>query len=233
MKLLVSVSELENGKSRQLFPLQCEHCGSTFHRHKNQIQSVLAGSSDRNFKYCSYRCRHLHKGQLVECQCRQCGSHFDKRLAEIKKHPNHFCTSSCAGKYNAANKTTGNRRSKLEIWLEEQLGLQYSTLPIDYNKTSAIGAELDIYIPSLKLAFELNGIFHYEPIFGEQKLGQIQQRDKNKFAACQDQNISLCIIDVSRIKYHKPKTAQPILDIITKIINEKLVGAERFQLSCP
>jgi len=44
----------------------------------------------------------------------------------------------------------------------------YPDLVIHFNKKDAINSELDIYIPSLKLAFELNGIFHYEPIFGKE-----------------------------------------------------------------
>ena len=75
-----------------------------------------------------------------------------------------------------------------------------------------------IYIPSLRLAFELNGIFHYEPIFGQDRLDKIQSNDGNKFQRCQEQGISLCIIDTSKQTYVKESTSQPFLDIILDII---------------
>lgn len=74
----------------------------------------------------------------------------------------------------------------------------------------------------MKLAFELNGIFHYEPIFGESKLNKIQQNDINKFQKCQENRISLCIIDTSSQKYVKEQTSIKFLNIIKEIIDNKL-----------
>ena len=74
----------------------------------------------------------------------------------------------------------------------------------------------------MKLAFELNGIFHYEPIFGNEKLSKIQKNDTNKFLKCQEKNISLCIIDTSSQKYFKEQTSKKFLDIITNIIDQKM-----------
>jgi hypothetical protein len=73
----------------------------------------------------------------------------------------------------------------------------------------------------MKLAFELNGIFHYESIYGEAKLHQIQNNDKRKFQACLERGIELCIIDSSNLKYFKESNAKPYLDIIINIINKK------------
>lgn len=146
---------------------------------------------------------------------------FERVPAEIKDR--NFCSRSCAATYNNKNKTTGTRRSKLEIWLENQLPLLYPEIEFHFNKKDAIGSELDIYIPALSLAFELNGIFHYEPIYGDRKLGQIQENDQNKFQSCITNDISLCIIDVSQFKHFKPDKAQKYLDIINNIIKERLL----------
>lgn len=160
----------------------------------------------------------------VKCSCKFCNKKIIKRYSQHKKSLNHFCNSSCAASYNNSNKTKGTRVSKLEIYLQEQLTKLYPTLEIHYNRKDAINSELDIYIPSLKLAFELNGIFHYEPIFGESKLEQIQNNDSRKYQACIEKGISLCVIDSSGLKYFKEENAKKYLDIVIKIIEENPRG---------
>jgi hypothetical protein len=144
--------------------------------------------------------------------------------AKSGKSYNYFCCSSCAATYNNTHKTKGNRKSKLEFYLEKELPLMYPNLEFHFNRKDAINSELDVYVPSLKLAFELNGVFHYEPIFSEIKLQQIQNNDKRKFQACLEQKIELCIIDTSGLKYFKESNAKPYLEIIINIINKKLLG---------
>jgi len=89
-----------------------------------------------------------------------------------------------------------------------------------FNDKTTINSELDIYFPDLKLAFELNGIFHYEPIFSQNKLDQIQNNDNRKFQACIEQGIELCIIDSSSLKYFKESNCKKYLDIIVNIISK-------------
>lgn len=189
---------------------ECLFCNKEFYINTNQ-------------KFCSRTClRNSKPKTLIDVECKNCKTKFKKDLSNVNRSNNHFCSRSCSASYNNKNKTKGNRRSKLEIWLEEQLTNQYPNLLIDFNKKSAIGSELDIYIPSLNVAFELNGLFHYEPIFGVNKLNQIRENDKNKFQKCFENKIDLCIIDTSKQIYVKPSTSQKYLDIITNIINERL-----------
>ena len=82
---------------------------------------------------------------------------------------------------------------------------------------------MDIYIPSLNLAFELNGIFHYEPIYGLDKLTNTQKNDQRKFKLCLENNISLCVIDTTKQIYFKEKSSLEFLKIIQKIIDENLL----------
>lgn len=125
-----------------------------------------------------------------------------------------------AATYNNTHKTHGTRRSKLEPWLEGQLKKLYPDLNMIFNGKDTINSELDIYIPSLKLAFELNGIFHYEPIYGKDKLQSIKNNDTRKFQACIEKGISLCIVDSSQQKRFSPKSSQKYLDIIVNIIED-------------
>ena len=175
---------------------------------------------------CSKTCMGINKITLLSLTCKNCGKAIKRRPSQLKKVKNSFCDNKCAGIYNAKHKTTGNRRAKLELWLEGKLSELYPNLKILFNDTSAIKAELDIYIPSLNLAFELNGIFHYEPIFGEKKLNSTKNNDKRKFQACLEKNIELCIIDTSTQKYFKENTSKIYLDIILKITDNKLLDVQ-------
>lgn len=212
--------QFENAKSIDKLPLECEYCGTIFNRVKKEIKHELKANRGQ-IKYCSQKCAHAIMKLSKTVTCGTCGSQFEKKESELKKTENHFCSHSCHATYMNQHKTTGIRRSKLEIWLEEQLSILYPDLDIKYNNKDAIGSELDIYIPSLNLAFELNGIFHYEPIFGKDKLNRIQENDKSKSKACIDNQIDLCSIDTSGLKYFKPKNAQKFLDIITNILNTR------------
>ena len=99
----------------------------------------------------------------------------------------------------------------------------FPLMEFHFNKRDTINSELDIYVPSLKLAFELNGAFHYEPIFGKEQLEKIQNNDNRKFQACLEKGVELCIIDSSGLGYFKEKNAKPFLDIVVSVITQKLL----------
>ncbi len=220
---LYTQHEFNNAKSMDRLTCKCYYCNLPFVRTKYQIQKIINPNSSHNGKFCSKECQGLSSTTSVKVECKNCSKILFRIPFELKKHPNHFCSRSCSATYNNKNKTHGNRRSKLEQWLEQHLTTLYPNLIIEFNQKSAIGSELDIYIPSLNLAFELNGIFHYEPIYGTNKLDQIQNNDKSKSLACHEAKIDLCIIDTSAQKYVKPSTSQKYLDIIINIINERLL----------
>jgi hypothetical protein len=174
------------------------------------------------FDYCGKQCSSMSQKTGKTYNCKHCNIEIYRTPSELSRPRKFiFCSSSCSAKYWNAHKTTGTRRSKLESWIETELTKQYPNLHIDYNKTDAVNAELDIYIPSLKLAFELNGIFHYEPIFGEEKLISHKTNDERKFQACLGQGIELCIIDTSSQKRFTPQNSARFIGIIIDIINLK------------
>lgn len=207
------------------FELTCCQCGSAYVRDQRVVKWGLKTFAQN---FCSLTCsagyKNRGKSQIVGCA--QCQKQFRKMLNQINKSKsgNHFCCKSCAATYNNTHKKTGTRRSKLEVWLEEHLPSLYPDLKIQFNNKEIINSELDIYIPSLKLAFELNGIFHYEPIYGKEKLAQIQNNDQRKFQACLEKDIELCIVDSSQMKHFTAKKAQMFLQIITSIIDTKISG---------
>jgi len=214
--LLIDIKDLDNYKSRAPIPLECYCCHNTFYKEQHFIKAALKGT--KTLKYCSSSCQSKARitGQIVKCV--QCGNKVFKQVFYLKKKKNLFCSSRCGGLYNTSHKTKGTRRSKLEKYIEKELPKIYSDL-ILYNDRTAILAELDIYIPSLKLAFELNGIFHYEQIYESTPLSDVQRRDKNKMICCFQKGIELCVIDTTSLKYFKEEKARKFLDIIIDIIN--------------
>lgn len=202
--------------------LVCAICSQPIQKTKLQIQRNRFGS--KNFtcksKSCNVSCNPLVKLQ-IEAPCSTCGA-LVKRRAERKgttKSDRVFCNQSCAAKYNNCHKTHGTKRSKLEAWIESELVKLYPNLEFHFNRKDAINSELDIYIPSLKLAFELNGIYHYEPIHGIEKLTTIQNNDSRKLQACIERGISFCTVDTSASKSFKPERDRKYLEIICRVIN--------------
>jgi hypothetical protein len=215
-------TELEFSLAREndKLPCKCKECGDTFYKLKRVIKRTF-NNYDRNIgDFCSKKCIQLSKNKSKIVNCTNCGNEFSKTISQINKSKsgNHFCSKSCAATYNNIHKKYGTRKSKLEVWLEFKLTKLYPNIDFHFNRKDAINSEFDIYIPSLKLGFELNGIYHYEPIHGQDKLSQIQNNDNRKFQVCLEQGIELCIIDTSQQKYFKEKSSLKYLNIIENII---------------
>lgn len=216
------------------YSFECCHCSDVFSilgkYVRYEMKHNFDSKSEKSFKYCSKKCSQLSQIVSVIEQCCQCGKDIEIMPSEKKKSKSGrmFCNRSCSATYHNSHKTTGTRRSKLEVWLESELEKSNSELKIDYNLTTAIEQELDIYLPELKLAIEINGIFHYKPIFGDKKFQRTQATDIKKKINCINSNITLIIIDVSTYNCFKPETAQPFLHAILKIIEAKSIAYHKF-----
>lgn len=198
--------------------ITCDFCKSVVER----PLSVYNRGLKRNQKgyFCSRPC--VHQFNCVERNCSQCSKKIKRSNSQAAKFANSFCSQSCAATYNNTHKTKGIRRSKLEKYLEEQLALLFPNLEIQFNHKKAICSELDIYIPLLKLAIELNGVFHTQPIYGESKLRKIQDNDLVKKEACYIQLITLVSIDTSHQKQFTPESSKEYLNTIVEVIESKL-----------
>lgn len=209
-------TEIIQAKSREVINITCHFCNASFKTTKHHLQTNVKFKKDP-ICFCSPKCKNIFTAKRKYICCATCNTAVIKRNSELRKV--NFCSSSCAAKYHNAHKTKGSKRSKLEAWLEIQLYKQYPNLLFVFNGKEKIKSELDIYIPSLKLAFELNGIFHYEPIYGKEKLKSIQNNDTRKFQACLEHDIELCIIDTSQQKRFTEQSSMKYLDIIKAIID--------------
>jgi hypothetical protein len=197
--------------------VNCIGCNKIIKRYPCELKA-------NNQHWCSHECRYPdNEDKLVSCI--NCESVFKKRNSQCIKSPNHYCSHSCSASYNNTHKTHGTRRSKLEIYLEEQIKEQYPHLELICNQKTAIESELDFYFPELRFAIELNGITHYEPIYGEDKFEKIQNNDKRKVIACYEKDIELAIIDSSTCSYlneaAKMKYKNLVFELLEKVKNRK------------
>jgi len=224
MTPLYTEEEFLSSKNRNKLLLKCENCSKSFFSSKREIVRAKKNSGSKRCCFCCQKCYSYKINGLVYSlvDCKQCKKQFKKFNKEIKRSPNNFCSRSCAATYNNTHKTKGTRVSKLERYLQKNLPLIFPDLKFEFNKKNVIGSELDIYIPCLKLAIELNGIFHYKPIFGEKKLKQIKNNDKKKQTNCLKNNITLKIVDVSELNHYTDSAARPYLDYVKKIIIQNL-----------
>ena len=223
MKELFTEEELESAKNLDKLPLECYECGGTFHAHKRNILQVRRNSHGRAAcKFCSRTCMGAHNITSVEVECAWCQKPVIKRLADLRKSKSgrSFCNSSCSIRYNNANKTKGHRRSKFEVHLEKTLSELYPHLTLETNNRKLVGLELDLFIPELNLAIEVNGITHYKPIYGQEKFERIQKNDEIKKKLLAEKKIDLLVLDISGISHFTPEDAEPFI----QVVKEKVVA---------
>jgi hypothetical protein len=196
----------------------CQQCKIEFYKLPGEIKRTPN-------HFCSRECYN----QYVKCNkylyctdviCLQCNDTFTKKNSEIKKTPSNFCSKSCAASYNNTHKTYGTRRAKLEVFLEEQIKEHYPELELICNQKTAIKSELDFYFPQLRFAIELNGITHYEPIYGVDKFEKIQNNDKRKVIACYERGIELAIIDASSCSYLSANNKEKYKNLVFGLIEQ-------------
>lgn len=181
----------------------CDHCKRESSKHPRQ----QAKYKKRKHEFCSKECSKLFKTTAITKPCGWCNSPTTRVRAEFESSKSGliFCSKSCACSYNNTRKRK-SRRSKCEDLLFTLLEEKYPNFEIIPNDKELLdGYEVDISIPELKLAIEWNGIVHFKPIYGKQKLQKIQSRDAEKLKIANDKNINLIVIPdlVSKEAYVK------------------------------
>jgi hypothetical protein len=191
----------------------CEICKKECYKKRRSKKSV--------YRFCSKECSKIDYSMKhsTKKQCMQCNKNIKVANAELKV--NNFCSRSCSTTYNNCHKTKGTQVSKIEKYIQAILLTMFPTINFKFNDRPTINAELDILLPDYKLAFELNGIFHYEPIYGKEKLDRTKNNDNRKFQACLEHNIELVVIDISSVSYFKIAKIKKYIDIIISLIINK------------
>lgn len=223
MILRCTKEEFDNAKTFDRIPLTCSYkkCSKDFSVLKKSVVDTIRKKGGY-VGYCNLTCQNLDEGKVHHVSCKTCNKMVYKPNKEYIKYKNHFCSSSCAAIHYNKNKKYGIRRSKLEKYIEQVLKENYAELIVLYNSKDIIGTELDIYIPHFKLAIEVNGIFHYEPIYGEEQLKKIQKNDLKKKNKCNAYGIDLHIINARTHSRVDKKTSLKYITQVINIVNSKI-----------
>jgi len=207
MKLHTPPEEFAALDRRGRARMQCLHCNQIFLLEKHRVQRAIERGTG---KYCSQTCARHARRTSQEVHCANCKVLFRKHGVELKRTGNHFCSRSCSAQFNNRHKNLGtSRRSKAEDYLSGLIRRDFPSLKIIQNDRALLpsGLEVDIVIPRLKLAIELNGPVHYFPLFGDEKLAKIRAADILKQVEIQVAGYSLLVIDISAYGYFKKTKA--------------------------
>lgn len=165
----------------------CENCKTEFDKLTHEIKRT------NNKNFCSSKCYGEILSKSISFPCEICGIIVTRRLSQIRSLKI-FCSKSCAATFNNKLKRK-SRRSKCEEMLYQLIVSDFPTLEVLKNdKTMLDGFEVDIAIPSLKLAIEWNGVVHFKPIYGDDKLKRIQKIDETKKILANRLDINLIVV---------------------------------------
>jgi hypothetical protein len=161
----------------------------------------------------------------VEKPCLNCGKKRLKKTTKFLHYPNTFCNKKCSNNFHFDKRIIGNQRSKAEDILSEIILRNHPGMILENNKRDLFpneSLEIDIYLPKLSLAIEVNGPVHYLPIYGEDKLKDVRKRDRRKKKLLKDSNNHLISIDISLLTGNENRIKRFMEDYYLRKINPKI-----------
>lgn len=212
MELLISHDELFSLGYRDLVFLRCKVCHETFTRTRNRVNDVLKGKYPISLDFCGRACRHRDMTKRTMVPCLLCGKLVSRRLCDLKTYSRTYCSKSCAMKDRMRKGELPRKkfkRSKAEAYLSGRLKEGFPNFEVLENSRDLLPQrlEIDLLVPAAKVAIELNGPTHYLPIFGEEELEKVKNRDAIKRDMLRKEGYEFVTIDISSTSKWKKVTA--------------------------
>ena len=179
----------------------CAHCDAVFVPRRSAIWKLKHGLLKKIF--CSRKCRTLNYQRRVTMPCKICGKSVTRVQSEHRKSKsgNIFCSPECGTIWSNYVGKKFHTRSILELAVEEALRKDFPDLEVEFGSNSAIGAELDVFIPALKLGIEIHGAYHYYPVRGDwSKFMKTLRNDARKAKMAKESGVKLYVLNSSKLR---------------------------------
>lgn len=198
--------------------VSCKGCGAVFNRLPSKV---------RVNNFCGRSCASQHFGLLrrkpkvIRPVIIKLPKPIIKCLTCSKDTLNRkYCSGTCRNVM--LNKNIKGSKSKAERYLSELIKRELPDLVFLENDRKILdGLELDFFFPSLGLAIEWNGIFHYEPIHSKDALTRVMLKDNSKIEKCKSLGIELIVVcdRTSHMKFIA-ETCQSLISQLKTIIGK-------------
>jgi very-short-patch-repair endonuclease len=124
---------------------------------------------------------------------------------------------------NAAVREASKRGSKLELFLLDNL--LKDGYKVDFHKEQILSntkLQIDLFLPKLNVAIEVDGLSHFEPVWGQQTLNRNKTYDNKKTGLILGKG--LVLVRIKQLKDFSPSRASKIysklLDVLSSIQKE-------------
>lgn len=191
--------------------------------------------------YSSEEFNNANLNDSLPLQCLTCGKTFYRSKRKILRVMNNpasrdrldFCGRPCSAKFL---NTFKRHRSKFEIFTEQYLNQNLPeylpNFPIFYNVRDLFSEshEVDIYCPTIKVAIEINGLHHYEPIFSQERFVETIKNDNAVASCCYEEGICLVVFNTSEMQHFSKRKGELYAKALLDIIVELHDGYERLKV---
>jgi len=202
---------------------ECSQCHISFVPRHSALWKLRNGLTKKLF--CSRACRVLNYQRRITMPCKICDKPVTRLMSEHRKSKsgNIFCSPECGTIWSNYVGKKFNTRSILETQLEEFIKEQFPGIEVVFGDNSAIGAEIDIYFPQLKLGIEIHGAYHYYPVRGDwSKFVKTLRNDARKTRMAKDAGIKLYVLNASQLRgkraleAYRPQVSSLLMQLLPK-----------------
>ena len=188
-------------KKIKLTDMKCKSCEKDVIPTASQRWKIKNNLIDGIF--CSKGCRAKSQQRRHTDNCKVCGTEVTRLMSQVRKSisGNIFCGPHCGSIWSNWQGPKFDNPSKLETSIIAQLQKDFPKLKFVASDNKVISSQLDIWIPKLNLAIEINGPHHYTPLRGEVgKYLATLKNDLRKYKAAVDAGIRLFVLNSSEQK---------------------------------